>query len=58
MESYDQVQTPNPIDVEVGRRIRVRPKWLAISQSALAATLGGSFQQVQEYEPARIGSRP
>jgi transcriptional regulator with XRE-family HTH domain len=41
---------PDPIDVAVGHRIRVRRKWLGISQSALAEHLGVSFQQVQKYE--------
>ncbi len=41
---------PNPIDAAVGHRIRVRRKWLGVSQSALAEHLGVSFQQVQKYE--------
>jgi transcriptional regulator with XRE-family HTH domain len=41
---------PDPIDVAVGHRIRVRRKWLGVSQSALAEHLGVSFQQVQKYE--------
>ena len=43
-------QNPDPIDVEVGRRIRARRKWLGISQSTLAEHLGVSFQQCQKYE--------
>lgn len=43
-------QGPDPIDVAVGHRIRVRRKWLGISQSTLAEHLGVSFQQVQKYE--------
>src|ERR1044072_9269143 len=43
-------QGPDPIDVAVGHRIRVRRKWLGVSQSALADHLGVSFQQVQKYE--------
>lgn len=41
---------PDPIDIEVGHRIRVRRKWLGVSQSTLAEHLGVSFQQVQKYE--------
>jgi len=41
---------PDPIDVEVGRRIRLRRKALGISQSELAGALGVSFQQCQKYE--------
>ena len=46
----DQNHTPDPIDVEVGRRIRLRRKALGISQSELAGALGVSFQQTQKYE--------
>ena len=41
---------PNPIDVHVGRRVRLRRKELGISQERLAAGLGLTFQQVQKYE--------
>jgi transcriptional regulator with XRE-family HTH domain len=48
-ESFEDMG-PDPIDIAVGHRIRVRRKWLGISQSALAEHLGVSFQQVQKYE--------
>jgi len=41
---------PNPIDVHVGARIRLRRTLLGISQSVLAETIGLTFQQVQKYE--------
>ena len=41
---------PDPIDVEVGARIRARRKSLRLSQTALAAALDLTFQQVQKYE--------
>jgi len=41
---------PNPIDVHVGSRIRLRRTLLGISQSALAEAVGLTFQQVQKYE--------
>src|SRR4030095_4422390 len=41
---------PNPIDVHVGSRIRLRRTLLGISQSALAEAIGLTFQQVQKYE--------
>jgi transcriptional regulator with XRE-family HTH domain len=41
---------PDPIDVEVGGRIRARRMALGISQTALAKALGLTFQQVQKYE--------
>ncbi|MES2994765.1 MAG: helix-turn-helix transcriptional regulator [Patescibacteria group bacterium] len=48
--SHENDNTPDPIDVAVGHSIRVRRKWLGISQSTLADHLGVSFQQVQKYE--------
>ncbi|MES2033597.1 MAG: helix-turn-helix transcriptional regulator [Pseudomonadota bacterium] len=41
---------PDPIDIGVGARMRVRRKELGVSQSALAQHLGLTFQQVQKYE--------
>lgn len=41
---------PNPIDVEVGARLRVLRKLRGLSQSDLAERLGLTFQQVQKYE--------
>jgi transcriptional regulator with XRE-family HTH domain len=40
----------DPIDVQVGSRIRLQRNCLGISQTALASTLGITFQQVQKYE--------
>lgn len=42
--------TPNPIDVHVGRRVRLRRKQRGLSQGSLAEALGLTFQQVQKYE--------
>lgn len=41
---------PNPIDVHVGSRIRLRRTLLGISQMRLAQSIGLTFQQVQKYE--------
>jgi DNA-binding XRE family transcriptional regulator len=41
---------PTAIDVYIGARMRDRRVQLKISQTALAKTLGVSFQQVQKYE--------
>ncbi|MBW0151472.1 MAG: helix-turn-helix domain-containing protein [Phenylobacterium sp.] len=41
---------PNPIDIHVGRRVRLRRKELGLSQERLAEGLGLTFQQVQKYE--------
>lgn len=40
----------DPIDIEVGARIRMRRKAMRISQTELAEAIGLSFQQVQKYE--------
>lgn len=41
---------PDPIDVSVGRRIRLARKARGLSQQALAEAAGISFQQIQKYE--------
>src|SRR5207302_589431 len=41
---------PNPVDVHVGCRLRLRRLLLGMSQEKLAAALGITFQQVQRYE--------
>ena len=46
----DQNHTPDPIDVEVGRRIRLRRKQLGVTAEALGDAIGTSFQQVTKYE--------
>ena len=51
-------QTPNPVDVHVGKRLRQRRTLLGMSQEKLGELLGLTFQQVQKYERGtnRIGS--
>jgi transcriptional regulator with XRE-family HTH domain len=46
----DNTSAPDPIDIEVGNRIRIRRKWLGVSQSDLGEAVGVTFQQVQKYE--------
>ncbi len=41
---------PDPVDVHVGARIRMRRRFLGMSQQTLADALGLTFQQVQKYE--------
>ena len=41
---------PNPIDVYVGSRVRMRRLMLNLSQEKLGKALGLTFQQVQKYE--------
>lgn len=49
---------PNPIDIHVGNRIRLRRTLLGLSQEKLASLLGLTFQQVQKYERGtnRVGA--
>ena len=42
--------TPDPIDIDVGARIRARRVFQGLSQTKLATALGLTFQQVQKYE--------
>jgi transcriptional regulator with XRE-family HTH domain len=51
-------EKPNPIDVHVGGRVRLRRTLLGMSQERLGEALGLTFQQVQKYERGtnRIGA--
>ncbi|MGF1455163.1 MAG: helix-turn-helix domain-containing protein [Alphaproteobacteria bacterium] len=48
----------NPIDLHVGRRVRMRRMLIGMSQTELADRLGLTFQQIQKYEKGmnRIGA--
>ena len=52
------VKRPDPVDVEVGHRIRIERLARGLSQTALASQLGVTFQQVQKYEKGvnRVGA--
>src|SRR5215210_9571556 len=52
------VKRPDPVDVEVGHRIRIERLSRGLSQTALAESLGVTFQQVQKYEKGvnRVGA--
>src|SRR5215207_10136545 len=41
---------PNPIDVQVGSRVRLRRNMLGLSQEKLGEAVGLTFQQVRKYE--------
>lgn len=41
---------PDPVDVHVGSRIRIRRLLIGMNQETLASALGLTFQQVQKYE--------
>ncbi|MCP4393101.1 MAG: helix-turn-helix domain-containing protein [Alphaproteobacteria bacterium] len=49
---------PNPIDIHVGERVRLRRTLLGLSQEKLGQAIGLTFQQIQKYERGlnRIGA--
>ena len=48
----------NPVDIQVGNRVRIRRMLIGMSQERLGELLGLTFQQVQKYEKGvnRIGA--
>lgn len=62
MANYDQegrnARRPNPVDIHVGSRVRLRRMLVGMSQEKLGEFLGLTFQQVQKYEQGknRIGA--
>jgi len=56
--SPETERSPNPVDVHVGSRVRLRRLLLGLSQEKLGDELGVTFQQVQKYERGanRIGA--
>jgi len=51
-------EKPNPVDIQVGSRVRLRRNMLGLSQEKLGEAIGLTFQQVQKYERGanRIGA--
>ncbi len=41
---------PNPIDIHVGSRVRLRRTLLGMSQEKLADAVGLTLQQIQKYD--------
>lgn len=54
----DNKKKPDPTDIYVGSRIRLRRNMLGFSQEKLGDKLGITFQQVQKYEKGtnRVGA--
>ena len=50
MTTYTEENSPHPLDVALGSRIRLRRRELGFSQEQLARQVGITFQQVQKYE--------
>ncbi len=58
MTNQHAPRSPNPVDIHVGTRIRLRRKLMKMSQEKLGDQLGVTFQQVQKYERGsnRVGA--
>ena len=56
--SEETEKQPNPVDIHVGKRVRMRRTLMGMSQTKLGDALGLTFQQVQKYENGsnRIGA--
>jgi transcriptional regulator with XRE-family HTH domain len=58
MIDKENKKKPNPTDIHVGSRIRLRRNMLGMSQEKLGESLGITFQQIQKYEKGtnRVGA--
>jgi transcriptional regulator with XRE-family HTH domain len=56
--SATEISKPNPVDVHVGSRVRLRRTLLGMTQGKLGDAVSLTFQQIQKYERGanRIGS--
>lgn len=54
----NEARKPNPIDIHVGGRIRLRRLMNGLSQEKLGEQMGLTFQQIQKYEKGvnRVGA--
>lgn len=50
IEKEKRTTNPDPIDVHVGTRLRLRRNLLGLSQEKLSKVCGLTFQQIQKYE--------
>lgn len=52
------MSNPHPVDVHVGKRLRLQRTILGMSQESIGTAIGVTFQQVQKYERGvnRMGS--
>jgi transcriptional regulator with XRE-family HTH domain len=58
-EKFDSPgRKPNPMDIHVGSRVRLRRMVIGMSQEKLGEKMGLTFQQIQKYEKGtnRIGA--
>lgn len=57
-EPQERKGRSTPVDIEVGKRLKLRRTLLGLTQEQLAESVGLTFQQVQKYESGlnRIGA--
>lgn len=48
--AHKRTENPDPIDIHVGTRLRLRRNLAGMSQEQLGSTCGLTFQQIQKYE--------
>ncbi len=46
----EKESAPHPVDIYVGKRLRMRRTILGMSQEAVGNAIGVTFQQIQKYE--------
>lgn len=58
MSAENRRKSPNPVDIHVGSRLRMRRMLVGLSQERLGDSMGLTFQQIQKYEKGvnRIGA--
>ncbi|MDA7948016.1 MAG: helix-turn-helix domain-containing protein [Hyphomicrobiaceae bacterium] len=58
VSSKQKKKGPNPVDIHVGSRVRLRRMLVGLSQEKLGDSMGLTFQQIQKYEKGvnRIGA--
>jgi transcriptional regulator with XRE-family HTH domain len=56
--SENKKKSPNPVDIHVGSRVRLRRMLVGLSQEKLGDSMELTFQQIQKYEKGvnRIGA--
>ncbi len=58
LKTQDSPRGPNPIDIHVGARVRLRRNLLGLTLETLAKAVGVTYQQLQKYERGvnRVGA--
>ncbi|MEE9195618.1 MAG: helix-turn-helix transcriptional regulator [Alphaproteobacteria bacterium] len=58
LKTQNSTRSPNPIDIHVGARVRLRRNLLGLTLETLAKAVGVTYQQLQKYERGvnRVGA--